>query len=125
MANTEKQLGSFVLVNRGEDYEPALAIVVSVGNENENWNERTLGLAFLPPAQWVGPGDGNGQWSDIPTNNAEPLMASAEDEEPTDYTAWTVDQLKTELRSREMVVPAGANKADLINLLESDDQIKE
>jgi hypothetical protein len=119
MANTAKRIGDFVMVNRGEHYEPAVAIVVSTGNENEEWEDRTLGLAFLPPAQWVPPGDGIGQWSDT-GNGAQPLMAT---EESTDYTTWTNDQLKTELRRREIVVPAGGTKADFVRLLEQDDEL--
>jgi len=122
MANTEKNPGDFVMIGRGDDSD-VLAVVIDVGNVNENPEDRTLGVYPLVGGVFTQPGDGFGQWSDIQT--IQPFTVTSDSEstgEPVDYSQMTVDELKQEIYSRDLAVPGGANKASLIGLLESTDE---
>lgn len=46
-----------------------------------------------------------------------------EDDLPDDYNAWKVDQLRAELKARQL--PADGNKPDLVSRLEADDEAAE
>ena len=45
--------------------------------------------------------------------------------ESDDYSTWTVAELRDELQTRGIDVPSGSVKADLVQALESDDDVDE
>lgn len=108
MANTEKNLGDVVVIHGNK-----LGMVVDLGNPNEEWKNRTLGIFPLKVTQWVHPDN----WADL--ENEQNTVS--ETVNTTNYWDYTVEELKTELRERQMTIPASANKADLVVLLEQND----
>jgi hypothetical protein len=116
-----KQIGNLVHVNQFDGAAPRVAIVVDPGNPEDP--DGPVGLAILPNAQYVSQGGNPGQWAEIddePRDNDAPTPVA----EPVDYNDYTSEALRRKAAEREITVPPGANKDDIIALLEADDQVR-
>jgi hypothetical protein len=50
------------------------------------------------------------------------MITTMTDEQDETYNDWTVAELKAEVTNRGLTVPSTANKADLVQALEEDDE---